>query len=73
MLHDRREFEVELVVTSRYLVSTYSRTPEEAEQDAEALFEEGSAGNPLDYEIEMIDAIPVGEEIEPEEDESDDE
>ena len=72
MLLDKREFEVELVVSSRHLITTYSRTPEEAEQDAETLYEDGETGQLLGYEIEATDAYPVGEDAELDEDEDDD-
>jgi hypothetical protein len=69
MLLDKKEFEVELVVTSRHLISTYSRTTEEAEQDAETLYEDGETGQLLGYEIEAAEAYPVGEDGELDEDE----
>lgn len=64
MLMDKREFEVELVVTKRHLITTYSRTPEEAERDAEDLFEDGDEGTVLSTEIEQSEAFPIGEDAE---------
>jgi hypothetical protein len=64
MLQEKREFEVELIVTSRHLITTLSRTPEEAEQDAETLYEDGDTGQLLSFEVEQSDAYPVGEDVE---------
>jgi hypothetical protein len=62
MIRDKREFEVELVVTRRILFRTLSGTEEEAIADAEMLFEDGDEGQILSTDIEMSEAYPVGDE-----------
>lgn len=66
MIQDRQEYDVELVITERRMYRTFSRTPEEAEADAENMFRDDEQGDLLDSEIEMADAFPVvdGEEEE---------
>lgn len=69
---DKREFEVELIVTRRHLITTFSRNSEEAERDAEDLLEDGEEGTVLSTEIESSEAWPIGEDAEePDEDEED--
>ena len=72
MLRDKREYEVELIVTSRHLITTYSRTPEEAESDAEDLFEDGERGTVMSYEVEQSEAYPLDEDINSDEDNDED-
>lgn len=59
---DKQEFEVELVVTRVHLITTLSRSPEEAISDAENLLEDGDEGEILSVDIEAAEAFPVGEE-----------
>jgi len=68
MSQENREYEVELIVTRRHLYTTLSRSPEEAESDAENLFEDGDLGDIIDTEIEVIEAYPL-EDIQAEGDE----
>lgn len=69
MLMDKQEFEVELVVTTRHLIKTYSRNLEEAERDAEDLYEDGDHGVILSTEIEQTEAFPLGDDGDFEDDE----
>lgn len=66
MIQDKREFEVELVVTTRHLITTFSRSPEEAERDAEDLYDDGEMGKVISYDIEQADAFAIGDELEEE-------
>lgn len=59
MSQENREYEVELVVTQRHLYTTFSRSPEEAEADAEGMFEDGDPGDIIDTEIEIAEAFPI--------------
>lgn len=68
MSQENREYEVELIVTRRHLYTTFSRSPEEAESDAENMFEDGDFGDIIDTEIEVAEAFPI-EDINPSEDE----
>jgi hypothetical protein len=63
MLQEKREFEVELVVTTRHLITTYSASVAEAERDAEELYEDGELGFVMSFDIETVDAFPVGEDV----------
>jgi len=72
MSHDNREYEVELVVTQRHLYTTFSRSPEEAEADAEVMFEDGDPGDIIETEIEVAEAFPI-EDIAEAKDDLDDE
>lgn len=69
---ENREFEVELVVTTRHLFTTLSRTPEEAISDAENLLEDGETGEVVSQDIESADAYPL-EDLSPDTEDLDDE
>lgn len=59
MSQENREYEVELVVTRRHLYTTFSRNPEEAEADAENMYEDGDLGDIIDTEIEVAEAFAL--------------
>lgn len=61
MIRDNKEFEVELVVTTRHLYTVFARTPEEAISDAEGLLDDGERGEVMSSEIEASDAYPIEE------------
>lgn len=66
---EKQEFEVELVVTRTHLITTFSRSAEEAISDAENLLDDGDFGEVLTTDIESAEAFPVGDE--PREDDED--
>lgn len=61
MIRDNKEFEVELVVTTRHLYTVFARTPEEAISDAEGLLEDGERGEVMSSDVEASDAYPIEE------------
>jgi hypothetical protein len=58
---ENKEYEVEVVVTTTHLFTTFSRSVEEAESDAENLIEDGDLGEIVHREIETVEAFPVDE------------
>lgn len=69
MSRENREFEVELVVTTNHLFTTFARTPEEAENTVEGMLEDGDLGEITGRTIESIEAIPIEDITEESEDE----
>lgn len=63
---ERREFAVELVVTSEHNYTVLARTPEEAISIAEELFESGDIGEVTTSQIETADAASAGDYAEEE-------
>jgi hypothetical protein len=59
---DRREFNVQLVVTSTHEYVVTARSEEEAVSIAEGLFEDEDEGEITSSEVETADAYPMDEE-----------
>lgn len=64
----RQEHEVILTITSVHRYQVIARTPEEAESNAEDLYNDGDMGDVLDAVVETADAYPVESEPLEEED-----
>jgi hypothetical protein len=73
MALENREFEVELIVTSHHLFTTFSRSAEEAISDAENMLEDGDEGEVVSTIIESADAYPLDEITDVDDDDSDEE
>jgi hypothetical protein len=67
---DRREFVVQLVVTSTHEFVIEARSESEAVQHAEGMIEDGDYGTILDREVEMADAF-ASEDVEDDEESED--
>jgi hypothetical protein len=72
MALDNREFEVELIVTTHHLFTTFSRSAEEAVSDAENMLEDGDDGDVVSQVVESADAYPL-DELTDDDDEDDEE
>lgn len=66
---DRREFNVQLTVTTTHEYIVTARSEEEAVSIAETLHEDGETGEIIASEVETGDAYPMDEEGELEDEE----
>lgn len=67
MSRDRQEYEVTLVISQRIVYKTFSRTPEEAEADAQNMYEDGDQGLITTSDVEYAEAYPIQDAVDLEE------
>jgi len=55
----KQPYEVELIVTTRHLYSTFAYSPEGATAEAEVMLNAGDNGEVVSRDVETADAYPI--------------
>lgn len=64
----KQEYQVEAIITSRHLFTTFAHSPEGACAEIEGMIEDGERGEIISQEIETMDAYPAEDVDEMDED-----